>query len=79
MVRDVSRGSDGAYPDSLTAIGGTLFFSLMTVSTATELWVSDGTRSGASLVRNIRKAWSSYPWSGHGCGADIVLHRRGMD
>jgi len=46
-------------PQSLTAAGGKLFFVARTASAGLELWVSDGTRDGTRIVRNIRGGSSS--------------------
>lgn len=71
--REVPEGT--AYPGRELAwrpvsIGGTVFFAGRSTETGVELWKSDGTEAGTSIVRNIRKGFgpgygerdrSSYP------------------
>jgi ELWxxDGT repeat protein len=64
MVRDICPGTGGSYPQYLTNVNGTLFFSADDRGSARrELWKSDGTQEGTVLVRNIHSygGWSSNP------------------
>lgn len=71
IVKNLLPGTASSIPDNLTAVGNRLFFTaLTTTSTACcpdrELFVSDGTKAGTHLVRNINKdafgcCWSSSP------------------
>ena len=57
LVRDIntsgsdSRSSSG--PNEIVAIGSTLYFSAWNAATGRELWRSDGTEAGTTLVRDI--------------------------
>jgi ELWxxDGT repeat protein len=63
LVADISTGSYGSYPNSLTAVGDTLFF-VADDGRGDELWKSDGTAAGTILVRVINTSGSSsYPRS----------------
>jgi ELWxxDGT repeat protein len=53
MVKDIRRGRKGSFPYHLMAVGDTLYFEANDGSHGTELWRSDGTRAGTSLVRDI--------------------------
>ena len=46
-------------PANLTAVAGTLFFTANDGTTGSELWKSDGTAAGPSLVKDIRPGTSS--------------------
>ena len=66
MVKDINSGAPSSYPASneyvMVAIGSTLYFAADDGSNGVELWKSDGTSSGTSLVKNINSGSSdSYP------------------
>jgi ELWxxDGT repeat protein len=67
MVEDIYFSSGSSYPDSLTVVGSSLFFSALDyVNPSTyhgrELWWSDGTLAGTDIVQDIAAgAASSYP------------------
>jgi ELWxxDGT repeat protein len=58
MVKDINPGSDPRYswssPHYLTNVNGTLFFAATEFTHGTELWKSDGTDAGTTLVKDIR-------------------------
>ena len=56
LVKDIFVGSPSAFDvmwSSFTNVGGTLFFRANAGPTGTELWKSDGTCAGTTLVRDI--------------------------
>ncbi|MDP9403480.1 MAG: hyalin [Actinomycetota bacterium] len=58
LVKDINRGSNGSSPSALTnvkgtLVKGTLFFAANDATTGTELWKSDGTAAGTTLVKDI--------------------------
>lgn len=57
LVKDISLGDLDSYPENLTAMGETLFFSAAvfdgTRNRGVELWKSDGTTDGTMVVRDI--------------------------
>ncbi len=71
IVKDIFPGSADSLPDNLTAVGDKLFFTALTTSSVPgspdrELFVSDGTKAGTQLVRNINTnpagcCWGSKP------------------
>ncbi len=71
LVKDIFPGSDGSYPhgsnpSSLTNVNGTLFFTATDSSNGRELWQSDGTAAGTTLVKDIVPgSYGSYPNSSH--------------
>jgi ELWxxDGT repeat protein len=52
-VRDIAPGVFGSDPRSLTNVGGTLFFSAQDGTHGRELWRSNGTAVGTTLVLDI--------------------------
>ncbi len=46
-------GANGGFPAGLTNINGTLFFGVWDGTNGTELWKSDGTAAGTTLVKDI--------------------------
>ena len=52
MLFDIVPGSS-TDPQSLTALGGRLYFSALTPTEGRELWVSDGTEAGTHIVSDI--------------------------
>jgi ELWxxDGT repeat protein len=64
MVRDIFPGKSGGYdrngPSSLTAVGGTLFFTADDDVHGRELWTSDGTKAGTVMVKNIYPGQGGY-------------------
>ncbi len=52
MVKDIDPGSTGSYPNYLTNVNGTLFFSAND-GHGTELWRSDGTIPGTQMLVDI--------------------------
>ena len=62
LVRNISSSNDGdyfPYPTGLTAVGGRLFFSAGDDLHGTELWRSDGRKTGTFMVRDINLGGSS--------------------
>ena len=54
LVKDIYTGSVSGFPNYLTPIGNTLYFSASSTSgSGGELWKSDGTESGTVLVKDI--------------------------
>ena len=58
LVKDIFTGADGEYPNSsepryLTGFGGTLYFSAFDPVRGRELWKSNGTAAGTTLVKDI--------------------------
>lgn len=47
-------GANGSGPSDLTAFGNRLAFTANTPASGTELWISDGTAAGTTLVRDIQ-------------------------
>jgi len=57
LIRDIQTGGGSAFnffPITQTNVNGTLYFVANDGSTGDELWRSDGTSSGTTLVRDIR-------------------------
>src|SRR5262245_50566977 len=53
LVKDIEPGTSDGFPDSLTNVGGTLYFAAFDSIHGTELWKSDGTAEGTVLVKDI--------------------------
>jgi ELWxxDGT repeat protein len=53
LVRDISPGTGGSQPRSLTVAGGKLFFVADDGIHGRELWVSDGTAFGTTMLLDI--------------------------
>jgi ELWxxDGT repeat protein len=59
-VRDI-RPSGGSNPDGLVASGGKVFFQANDGTNGYEPWVSDGTKAGTFMLKNIKASGSSFP------------------
>src|SRR5262249_5179286 len=64
LVRDINSGSAGSDPSNLTNVNGTLFFTANDGVNGAELWKSDGTADGTTLVKDIYPG--QYPYSVYG-------------
>ncbi len=61
MVKDIYTGTANGGPQLLTNVNGTLFFSAYDPGNGYELWKSNGTAAGTTLVKDIYPASSSTP------------------
>jgi ELWxxDGT repeat protein len=66
MLKDIAGGAgQGSYPQGLTNVNGTVFFSAFDgnepTSDGTELWMTDGTAAGTQLVEDISPSSGSFP------------------
>jgi ELWxxDGT repeat protein len=62
LVRDVNTSPGGGDPDSLVAVGDSLYFRANDGASGVELWKSDGTAAGTVRVKDIRPgAADSFP------------------
>jgi ELWxxDGT repeat protein len=62
MVKDINSGQPvyaNASPDSLTNVGGTLFFAANDGIHGNELWRSDGTAAGTRMIADINRGTGS--------------------
>jgi ELWxxDGT repeat protein len=83
LVKDIQPGSGSsllnefeAFPGSQTfaVAGGRLFFNADDGTTGAELWVSDGTADGTSLVEDVFPgSESSFPFSVAALGAQVLF------
>lgn len=53
LVKDIYPNADDSDPETFTKIGDKLFFSAYTPTEGRELWVSNGTAAGTSMVKDI--------------------------
>jgi ELWxxDGT repeat protein len=61
LVKDIVIGAGSSSPQSLVAVGSTLFFTAIESATGQELYKSDGTAAGTVLVKDINVFGSSDP------------------
>ncbi len=59
LVSDINSGSADSNPTDLCVIGSRLVFAATTAATGTELWVSDGTSGGTTLLKDIEPGTGS--------------------
>ena len=52
-MRDIRPGSEGSNPSALAKLDGTLYFAADDGEHGAELWRSDGTADGTTLVEDI--------------------------
>ena len=63
-LKDIYPGSGNSSPQNLTDVNGTLFFVANNGTNGQELWKSDGTSAGTTLVKDIYLGSSgSYPYN----------------
>jgi ELWxxDGT repeat protein len=61
-LTDIEPGVGGSSPNNLTVVGSQLFFQATNSATSgIELWVSDGTAGGETLIDIVSGVWSSSP------------------
>jgi len=53
FVKDINTGSSGSYPEKMTAVGNTLFFTADDGVHGRILWKSDGTTDGTAYVKEV--------------------------
>src|SRR5213078_4517616 len=63
LVADISPF--GSYPAGLTNVNGTLYFSADNSVDGRELWTSNGTEAGTTMVKDIYPGITSY-WGYYG-------------
>ena len=74
LLKDIEPGSGSSYPDSLTNVAGTLYFTAQRLSSGAELWKSDGTAAGTVIVRDLYPgATGSYPSSLTAVGSTLFF------
>ena len=61
LVKDIYPGTEGSYPEYLTAYDGKLYFGADDGVNDFELWVSDGTLAGTHILKDIHTTGGSYP------------------
>jgi ELWxxDGT repeat protein len=80
LVRNINRGGgDGgdSSPVQFTDVDGTLFFSAIDWRHGRELWTTDGTRAGTTLVRDIYSGKAtSYPSGLRSIGGRLFFDAR---
>ena len=53
MVKDINPGAASSSPEGLAVVNGRLYFRAFEPTAGTELWRSDGTAAGTTLVKDI--------------------------
>ncbi|MDZ4851858.1 MAG: hypothetical protein SGI77_21425, partial [Pirellulaceae bacterium] len=61
LVKDIFSGTGSSEPSWLTEVNGVVYFSASDSVAGSELWKSDGTKSGTSRVKNISLDGGSNP------------------
>jgi ELWxxDGT repeat protein len=63
LLRDINQGAatTGANPNSMIAMGGYVYYAASDGVRGTELWRTDGSTAGTSMVKDINPGESSYP------------------
>src|SRR2546430_7264965 len=79
LVKDLATGPASPYgsssnPFQMKAVGATLYFSATTLDFGTELWKSDGTAAGTSMVADLRLgSFSSNPYALTAFGSRLLF------
>ena len=77
MVKDIRTGPMGSNPSGLVNLDGTLYFAADNGVHGMELWKSDGTSAGTSLVKDINAlTGGSYPQALAGVNGITLFCRR---
>jgi ELWxxDGT repeat protein len=54
LLKDITPGSSGSHPSSLTLLDGRVFFGASDPAHGYEIWSTDGTETGTALVKDTR-------------------------
>jgi ELWxxDGT repeat protein len=61
VLKDILPGGGGSTPDNLTVIGSVAYFSATDGKSGIELYKTDGTTNGTTLIKDINKTGDSNP------------------
>src|SRR5438270_10278726 len=59
MLKDIVSGASGSNPTNFTDVGGVAYFAATDAAHGTELWRSDGTNAGTSVIDIVAGSGSS--------------------
>jgi len=59
LVKDIYPGGDTSYPTNFEALGSYLYFRAVDPTSGVELWRTDGTEAGTTLVKDINPTGNS--------------------
>lgn len=80
LVKDIFPGNDAydtpfsSTPSNLTSFNGKLYFTAQNEADGHELWVSEGTSAGTTLVKDLNPDGSSYPLALTLSGNQLYFH-----
>jgi ELWxxDGT repeat protein len=60
LVKDIVAGPDGSFPSFITPVNNNLFFTIGPAGADAQLWKSDGSETGTSLVKDINPGGDNF-------------------
>jgi ELWxxDGT repeat protein len=74
MLKDINTGTASASPAEFTLLGTNLIFRAYDVTNGVELWTTDGTFAGTTLLKDIYAgANSSFPYFFYKMGSNLYF------
>lgn len=73
LIRDINAGDNNSDPGRFSIINDVVYFFANDGVNGIELWHTDGTESGTSMVKNIGTGIASACTSTFGCGSEFIV------
>lgn len=73
LIKDINPGDEHSDPSQLCMMGDVVYFFANDGTNGIELWQTDGTEAGTSMVKNIGEGSDPYCMSTYGCGPEYII------